>query len=76
MARLPESASKIPNVINEPGPRWEPWEVHTPRARCAPAATTITTRAVYFATNEAIQEEFGKAGYPVAEQHLVVRKTG
>jgi small conductance mechanosensitive channel len=29
---------------------------------------------VYFATNEAIRDELTKAGYPVPEQHHLVRK--
>jgi small conductance mechanosensitive channel len=72
---LKEQLTKIPNVIASPRPDVEILEFNL-------AGPVLTVRfychtdhywQVYFDTNKVIRETFGAAGYPVPEQHLVVR---
>jgi small conductance mechanosensitive channel len=74
--RLSERIAKIDNVMKDPAPSVEILEFN-------PAGAVIAVRPfchndhywdVYFATNKAIQEVCSAAGYPVAEQHIFVRK--
>jgi len=76
MAKLRERLPKIPNVVKDPAPSVELLEF-------TPMGAVLAVRPfchndhywdVYFATNQAIVEEFTKAGYPVPEQHFFINK--
>ena len=71
-APLPRS----PNVMKAPAPSVELLDFNQMGSVLAvrPFCHNNHYWDVYFATNEAIRDEFTKAGYPVAEQHFVVRK--
>lgn len=73
-ARLP----KIANVLKEPAPSVELLDFNTMGSVLAvrPFCHNDHYWGVYFATNEAIADEFTKAGYPVPEQHYHVSKPG
>ena len=62
--RLQKALAAIPNVISEPAPDVEILDFNL-------AGPVL----VYFATNEAIRDTFGAAGYPVPENHYAIRKT-
>jgi len=72
---LKESVSKIPNVKAEPAPDVEILEFNFngPVLAVRPYCHTDHYWQVYFDTNKAIRESFGAAGFPVPEQHFVVR---
>ncbi len=73
-ARLP----KIPNVMKEPAPSVELLEFNAMGSVLAvrPFCHNNDYWGVYFATNEAILDEFSKAGYPAPETRQLVRQEG
>lgn len=68
---------KIPNVVDSPAPEVYLLEFNLagPKLCVRPYTHTDTYWDVYFATNKAIRDELGKAGFAVAEEHLVIRQT-
>jgi small conductance mechanosensitive channel len=72
---LKERLAKIPNVEATPGPDVEILEFNLagPVLAVRPYCHNDHYWQVYFDTNRAIRESFGSAGYPVPEQHLVLR---
>jgi small conductance mechanosensitive channel len=75
-ARLLARVAAIPHVLKDPAPSVEVLELNPTGSVLAvrPFATHEFYWDVYFATNEAIRDELAKAGYPVPEQHHLVRK--
>lgn len=73
--KLKEQLAKIPNVIANPAPDVEILEFNLagPVLAVRPYCHTDHYWQVYFDTNKAIRETGGAAGYPVPEQHFVVR---
>jgi small conductance mechanosensitive channel len=72
---LKERLGKIANVTADPAPDVEVLEFNFngPVLAVRPYCHTDHYWQVYFDTNKIIRETFGAAGYPVPEQHLVVR---
>jgi len=72
---LKERLAKIPNVKTDPAPDVEILEFNLagPVLAVRPYCHTDHYWQVYFDTNRAIRESFGAAGFPVPEQHLVLR---
>jgi small conductance mechanosensitive channel len=72
---LKERLAKIPNVKSDPAPDVEILEFNLagPVLAVRPYCHTDHYWQVYFDTNRAIRESFGTAGFPVPEQHLVLR---
>jgi small conductance mechanosensitive channel len=72
---LKERLAKIPNVKTDPAPDVEILEFNLagPVLAVRPYCHTDHYWQVYFDTNRAIRESFGTAGFPVPEQHLVLR---
>jgi small conductance mechanosensitive channel len=72
---LKERLAKIPNVKTDPPADVEILEFNLagPVLAVRPYCHTDHYWQVYFDTNRAIRESFGAAGFPVPEQHLVVR---
>ena len=72
---LKERLAKIPNVKADPAPDVEILEFNLagPVLAVRPYCHTDHYWQVYFDTNRAIRESFGAAGFPVPEQHLVLR---
>lgn len=72
---LKERLGKIANVTAEPAPDVEVLEFNFngPVLAVRPYCHTDHYWQVYFDTNKIIRETFGTAGYPVPEQHFVVR---
>jgi small conductance mechanosensitive channel len=72
---LKERLAKIPNVKSDPAPDVEILEFNLagPVLAVRPYCHTDHYWQVYFDANRAIREGFGAAGFPVPEQHLVVR---
>lgn len=66
---------KIANITAEPAPDVEVLEFNFngPVLAVRPYYHTDHYWQVYFDTNKIIRETFGTAGYPVPEQHFVVR---
>jgi small conductance mechanosensitive channel len=75
MRLLKERLAKIPNVKADPVPDVEILEFNLagPVLAVRPYCHTDHYWQVYFDTNRAIRESFGIAGFPVPEQHLVLR---
>jgi small conductance mechanosensitive channel len=75
MRRLKDQISKIPNVISNPGPDVEILEFNLagPVLAVRPYCYTDHYWQVYFDANKVIRETCGAAGYPVPEQHFVIR---
>jgi small conductance mechanosensitive channel len=73
--RLKEQLGKIPNVVTNPAPDVEILEFNLagPVLAVRPYCHTDHYWQVYFDTNRVIRETGGAAGYPVPEQHFVVR---
>jgi small conductance mechanosensitive channel len=73
--RLKDQLSKIPNVVANPAPDVEILEFNLagPVLAVRPYCHTDHYWQVYFDTNKVIRETCGAAGYPVPEQHFVVR---
>jgi small conductance mechanosensitive channel len=72
---LKERLAQIPNVKSDPAPDVEILEFNLagPVLAVRPYCHTDHYWQVYFDTNRAIREGFGSAGFPVPEQHLVLR---
>jgi small conductance mechanosensitive channel len=72
---LKERVSKIPNVKADPAPDVEilDFNFNGPVLAVRPYCHTDHYWQVYFDTNKVIREAFGAAGYPVPEQHFVLR---
>jgi small conductance mechanosensitive channel len=74
---LKERLAKIPNVLAEPAPDVEILEFNLagPVLAVRPYVHNNDYWQVYFDTNRVIRESFGEAGFPVPEQHLVMRSS-
>jgi small conductance mechanosensitive channel len=72
---LKERLAKIPNVLAEPAPDVEilDFNLAGPVLAVRPYVHNDNYWQVYFDTNRVIRESFGEAGYPVPEQHMVMR---
>lgn len=72
---LKERLAKIPNVKADPPPDVEilDFNLAGPVLAVRPYCHTDHYWQVYFDTNRAIRESFGAAGFPVPEQHVVLR---
>jgi len=72
---LKERLAKIPNVKSDPAPDVEilDFNLAGPVLAVRPYCHTDHYWQVYFDTNRVIREAFGAAGFPVPEQHLVIR---
>src|ERR1700757_4549499 len=72
---LKERLAKIPNVIPDPPPDVEilDFNLAGPVLAVRPYCHTDHYWPGYFDTNRAIREAFGAAGFPVPEQHVVLR---
>lgn len=72
---LKERVSKVANISGSPPPDVEILEFNLagPVLAVRPYCHTDHYWQVYFDTNKVIRETCGAAGYPVPEQHLVVR---
>jgi hypothetical protein len=72
---LKERLAQIPNVRRDPAPDVEILEFNLagPVLAVRPYCHTDHYWHVYFDTNRAVRENFGSAGFPVPEQHLVLR---
>jgi small conductance mechanosensitive channel len=72
---LKERLAKIPNIIADPPPDVEilDFNLAGPVLAVRPYCHTDHYWQVYFDTNRAIREAFGAAGFPVPEQHVVLR---
>jgi small conductance mechanosensitive channel len=72
---LKDRVAKVPNALAIPPPDVEILEFNFagPVLAVRPYCHTDHYWQVYFDTNKIIRETFGSAGYPVPEQHFVVR---
>jgi small conductance mechanosensitive channel len=75
MNRLRARIAKLPNVVKEPAPSVELLEFTAfgPVLAVRPFCHNDHYWDVYFATNQAIVEEFTSAGYPVPAENRVIR---
>ena len=75
---LKERLAKIPNIMTEPRPDVEILQFNPlgPVLAVRPYCNNAHYWQVYFDTNRAIREAFGEAGFPAAEQPIVVRTDG
>ncbi len=73
--RLKTRLAEIPNVAKNPVPDVEvlTFNLAGPVLAVRPYCHNDHYWPVYFATNQAIIEQFGQAGYPVPEQHYHIR---
>jgi small conductance mechanosensitive channel len=76
--RLRERLARIPNVKSEPKPDVEILQFTPlgPMLAVRPYCANEHYWQVYFDTNRVIRETFGEAGFPAAEQPIVVRSIG
>ena len=76
MRRLRARLAQIPNVVQNPAPEVEiiNFTASGPVLAVRPFCHNDHYWDVYFATNQAIVEQFGEAGYPVPELHYNVRQ--
>jgi small conductance mechanosensitive channel len=74
---LKERLAKIPNVLTDPAPDVEILEFNLagPVLAVRPYVHNDNYWQVYFDTNRIIRESFGEAGFPVPEQHMVMRSS-
>jgi small conductance mechanosensitive channel len=74
---LKERLAKIPNVLTEPAPDVEilDFNLAGPVLAVRPYVHNDNYWQVYFDTNRVIRESFGEAGFPVPEQHMVMRSS-
>jgi small conductance mechanosensitive channel len=72
---LKEGLARIPNVLAQPAPDVEilSFNFAGPVLAVRPYCNNAHYWQVYFDTNRLIRETFGSAGFPVPEQHFVVR---
>jgi small conductance mechanosensitive channel len=75
---LKDRLAKIPNVAAAPRPDVEILQFNPlgPMLAVRPYCSNQHYWQVYFDTNRAIREAFGEAGFPAAEQPIVVRTDG
>ncbi len=75
---LREQMAKIPNIVPTPAPDIEIVQFNPlgPVLAVRPYCANAHYWQVYFDTNRAIREAFGAAGFPPAEQPIVVRTDG
>lgn len=75
IALLKDKVSKVANVKADPAPDVELLEFNFmgPVLAVRPYCHTDNYWQVYFDTNKVIRETCGAAGYPVPEQHFVIR---
>jgi small conductance mechanosensitive channel len=75
LLNLKEELRKIPNVLASPELDVEilDFNLAGPVLAVRPYCHTDNYWQVYFAANKVIRNSFGGAGFPVPEQHLVVR---
>jgi small conductance mechanosensitive channel len=75
MQLLKERLARIPNVATDPAPEVEilDFNLAGPVLAVRPYVHNDYYWQVYFDTNRIIREAFGEAGFPVPEQHLVMR---
>ena len=78
IALLKERLSKIPNIMPAPRPDVEILQFNPlgPVLAVRPYCNNEHYWQVYFDTNRTIRETFGAAGFPAAEQPIVVRTDG
>lgn len=78
MRRLRARLATIPHVATQPAPEIDLLSFNMAGAVLAVRPYTHTDHywSVYFATNDAISDEFGKAGYPAPENRHFIRKLG
>jgi small conductance mechanosensitive channel len=78
IALLKERLSKIPNIMPAPRPDVEIVSFNPlgPLLAVRPYCNNEHYWQVYFDTNRTIRETFGAAGFPAAEQPIVVRTDG
>jgi small conductance mechanosensitive channel len=78
MRILRERLAKIPNIVPAPRPDIEIVQFNPlgPVLAVRPYCANDHYWQVYFDTNRAIREAFGEAGFPAAEQPIVVRTDG
>ena len=76
--RLHDALAQIPNVLTEPRPDVEvlSFNERGPLLAVRPYCNNAHYWQVYFATNRAIRETFGAAGYPVPEEHVHLARRG
>ena len=76
IARLTRRLAEIPHVTTTPPPSVDLLDFNAmgPVLAVRPHTHTDHYWQVYFDTNRAIKEVFGAAGYPVPEQHVVMRQ--
>jgi len=74
---LKERVGKVPNALPDPAPDVEILEFNFngPVLAVRPYCHTDHYWQVYFDTNRVIRESFGAAGFPVPEQHFVIRNS-
>ena len=74
---LRTAVAKIPNVESDPGPDVYILEFNLagPKLCVRPYTNNEHYWDVYFATNQAIREELGKAGFEVPEEHFAIKQT-
>ncbi len=75
---LRERLAKIPHIVADPKPDVEILQFNPlgPVLAVRPYCNNDHYWQVYFDTNRAIREAFGEAGFPAAEQPIVVRTDG
>ncbi|MDX2272949.1 MAG: mechanosensitive ion channel family protein [Cyanobacteriota bacterium] len=76
ISMLKERLNRIPNVLTDPAPDVEILEFNLagPVLAVRPYCNNAHYWQVYFDTNRMIREAFSDAGYPVPEQHYLVRR--
>jgi small conductance mechanosensitive channel len=74
---LKERLAKIPNVLTDPAPDVEILEFNLagPVLAVRPYVHNTHYWQVYFDSNRVIRESYGDAGFPVPEQHIVLRNS-
>jgi small conductance mechanosensitive channel len=74
---LKERLPRIPNVLTDPAPNVEILEFNLagPVLAVRPYVHNESYWQVYFDTNRIIRETFAEAGFPVPEQHMVMRSS-
>ena len=75
MSLLKEHLAKIPHVLTDPAPDAEILEFNLagPVLAVRPYVHNDHCWQVYFDTNRIIRETFGRANFPVPEQHVALR---
>jgi small conductance mechanosensitive channel len=75
---LKERLAKIPNIVSDPKPDVDILQFNPlgPVLAVRPYCSNEHYWQVYFDTNRAIRAAFGDAGFPAAEQPIVVRTDG